>query len=177
MSETKRMVGSHNYDLNSAVALRDVYRLLAQVLADVQIAREANDGDDPLAKLRERFVEEEIVHLLIGTAVINRARLDHMAQVRSDPGTGLLPVDHECGSFQPDITADNEVALSFREACNKIIHAKHITCEPTGDEDDAFPSLQSVWTLRGNHRDSAWQAHLFLPDYVRASVINFSDVK
>jgi hypothetical protein len=57
-------VGRHNYELNSAIVLRDLYRLMSMAMADRPFMAEATKPDDPLRILRDRFIEDELVHLL-----------------------------------------------------------------------------------------------------------------
>jgi hypothetical protein len=173
MSPLER-IGHHNYELNSATILRDVYRLLAMVVADQTIAMLATDADDPLARLRNQFIEDELVHLLIGTAVVNRSQDDHMRELRADEGEfSFQPANFDCGILQPNILEDVEVPLSFREACNKIIHAVQIAAEGEDREGAAFSIMPPGIVLRGHQNKKAWSARLSLIEYARASVKNF----
>jgi hypothetical protein len=81
--------GRHNYELNSATVLRDLYRLVAMVVADQGLMNSAG-GPDPLKALRGLFLEDELVHLLVGTAVANRIQLEHMSGPRDEPGMSRL---------------------------------------------------------------------------------------
>jgi hypothetical protein len=173
-------VGRHNYVLNSATVLRDAYRLLCLIMADDGIARLSESENDLLGAVRDQFVEDELVHLLISTAVMNRAQDDHMSAPRNDEGElGFAPLHHECGSLVEDITKDEpkEIALSFREACNKIIHADHITAEVEQIEGAAYPVLPRALVLRGRQGKKAWQAFLNVPEYVRGTFRNFRDLR
>ncbi|MEX4008260.1 hypothetical protein [Neoaquamicrobium sediminum] len=171
--------GRHNYVLNSQTVLRDVYRLLCAVLADGELAQVARDEHDVLVHLRDQFIEDELVHLLIATAVMNRSHDDHMMGPRQDKAElSFKPVTHACGTLLPDVDKDvaEEVELTFREACNKIIHADHITAETEQREDAAFPVLPQTVILRGTQGKKAWQAILNIPDYARATLVNFRDL-
>ncbi|WP_374307390.1 hypothetical protein [Dongia sp.] len=166
--------GRHNYELNSATVLRDAYRLIGLALADSCIARECQNLDDPLFRLREQFLEDELIHLLIGTAVANRLHDDHMWDLRNDPDElGFLPVVRDCGSLQPDILEEAVIPLGFREACNKVIHAIQITAEPQQMDGAAFDHLPVVLVLRGTQNGRGWQAHLNLLEFIRATSENF----
>lgn len=166
--------GRHNYELNSATVLRDAYRLIGLALSDSCIARECRDLNDPLFRLREQFVEDELIHLLIGTAVANRLRDDQMRDLRNNPDElGFLAVPGNCGSLQPDVLDEAIILLTLREACNKVIHAIQITAEPQHLVGAAFDHLPVVLVLRGTQNGRAWQAHLDLLEFVRATVENF----
>lgn len=172
--EARMWHGRHNYSLNRATVLRDLYRFVSMVAADRDLMRSATGRDDPLLALRAQFLQDEFVHLLVGTAVPNRIQLEHMRDLRADPSElDFRTPEHVCGILRPDMLREREVPLTFREACNKIVHAMHIVVETAGDPDFYFSS--NVVVLRGEWRDEAWIAHLRILDYVRASVRNFED--
>jgi hypothetical protein len=165
---------ANNFQLNSAIVLRDIYRLLSLFAGDPAVLETVEGKDDPLVSLRDQFIADEVVHLLISTATANRIHDEHMGWLRRDPNEADFPhIDSACGTLWPDILKDDTTTpLTFREACNKIIHAIHIVPETAGDpaENPLSPNI----ILRGHLRDKAWEAHLDLVEYVRASVRNFS---
>lgn len=73
------------YRLNSATVLRDLHRLLSAFLAYSPIHALAAGDDDPLRELQERFTEDEIVHQLVSTAIMNRLHMEHMRKLRENP--------------------------------------------------------------------------------------------
>lgn len=176
----KEWIGRHNYSLNSDTVLRDVYRLLNVVMADEAIARLAIAPGDVLVDLRDQFVEDELVHLLISTAIMNRSHDDHMDGPRNDAAElSFAPVALGCGRLVTDIggAKEEDVELTFREACNKIIHAEHITVETHNAENVAFPFLPTTVELRGTLRKKPWLAFVDVPNYVRATLLNFRDIR
>lgn len=132
----------------------------------------APDAGDPLRMLRHEFFADEIIHLLVGTAVANRVQLEHMSQLRADPEhPEYQPVVVVCGSLQSDVLNGSDIIpLTFEQACNKIIHAVHIV--PDCGNPDESP-LTSEVKLRGRRGKEYWAAYLNVPQYVRASVLNF----
>ena len=124
--------GRHNFVLNSETVLRDAYRLLSLVLGDQIISATCEDERDPLAQLHDQFIEDELVQLLISTAVMNRTQDEHMSGPRNDENElSFSPIVHHCGTLNANLMAEDVVTkpLTLREACNKIIHAEHITAE------------------------------------------------
>jgi hypothetical protein len=163
---------SKNFQLNSAIVLRDIYRLLSLFAGDETILGIV-EGDDPLISLRDQFMVDEVIHLLVSTATANRIHDEHMRALREDPSQPDFPaIDHECGSLWADMLDGEEGPLTFREACNKIIHAIHIVPETAGDPAENPLSWNII--LRGHLGRKAWVAHLDLIEYARASVKNFS---
>ncbi len=165
--------GRRNYHLNSATVLQDVYRLLSIVMGDQAVMRASEPGDR-VRTLRNRFIEDEFVHLLISTAVANRTQLEHMAGPRNDPDElSFSPLEQDCGRLQQNVDAITRVPLNFREACNKIIHAESITAQTSGEPEHT--PVGTTVALRGRSGKKTWLAHLDVVDYARGSVRNFED--
>lgn len=167
--------GRRNYELNTEKIRRDLYRLATLVLADRPMSVEAHDTDDPLAKIRDQFVEEELLHLLISTAITNRIIGEHLGELRNDPAEmSFPPINQDCGALKKNLQSQVEELLSLREAANKIIHANEIESETQDIADGAFPILPNILTLRGELSSSHWEAKLDLVKYIRASANNLN---
>lgn len=166
--------GRNNFELNSSIAIRDVYRLFSMFSGDGQLFELAPTPDDPLRLMRDDHFADEITHLLVGTAVANRIHLEHMSSLRADPKVGQhQPISVTCGTLQPDVlNSSREIPLTFDQACNKIIHAIHIVPDCGNPAENP---LTSEVKLRGHLGKAAWFAYLNIPQYVRASILNFRD--
>lgn len=170
------MVNRRNYKLNSAIVLRDVYRLLSVVQADEPLVMATRSDTDEFAMLRDWFAEDEFVHLLIGTAVANRAQDDHMKSFRNDENElSFQTKTAQCGTLIRNYTDENSPTeeLSFREACNKIIHAEKIMPELQQVKGAYTPFLLPEVTLYGEQNRREWKAVLDIHSYCRSSYINF----
>ncbi|MFS2175345.1 hypothetical protein ACCC98_05235 [Rhizobium pisi] len=163
----------NNFELNTSIALRDAYRLFLVFAGDAPMFDlPADDQQDPLRLMRDDLFVDEITHLLIGTAIANRIQLEHMDGQRPGSSDGAARIsDAGCGELWPDVLEDKgSQKLSFREACNKIVHAIHIVPDCGNPAENP---LTSDVKLRGHKGKEAWVAHLNIPQYVRASVMNF----
>lgn len=179
LERQREWIGRKNYTINGGNVLRDAYRLLNAVLADNSIAHVAVNKRDALVELRDRFVEDELVDLLIGTAVMNRAQDDHMSGPRSDASEiSFVPVDQPCGRLVNYLGTKKEaqIELTLREACNKIIHSDQIIVETREVADTAFPPMPPIVFIFGTLGKNEWRAELDIVDYVRATVKNFGDL-
>ncbi|WP_454818930.1 hypothetical protein [Labrys neptuniae] len=166
--------GRHNYQLNSAIVLRDLYRLLTMAMADQPLMAAAERRDDPLRSLRDQFIEDEVIHLLVSTAIANRIHLEHLRGPREDPDeAGFQLIAHICGELQPDADDAAKKPLLLHEACHKIIHAENIVVQTEGNPENTPWRRQLDITLRGQLGRRTWVAHLLLIEYARASVRNF----
>lgn len=172
-------IGRHNYVINAETVLKDVYRLLSLVVGDRALALLPEDNHGLLVGLRDQFVEDELVHLLIGTAVMNRSHDDHMSGPRRDADElSFAPVTLVCGTLTTEGRKETAtVDLLLREACNKIIHADQIRVETETVGNAAFPVLPHDVILVGRAHDRHWQAILSIPNYVRATIMNFRDIR
>jgi hypothetical protein len=154
------------YRLDSAIVLRDLHLLLC-VFLSIETIRHSYQGDrDPIESLHERFGETELQQLLISTAIMNRTHMDHMRNLRGSPDElSFKPLEETCGALrQPENVP--EVALTLREACNKIVHARKIELEL-----ERHPRLH----LSGRNGPVRWSAMIEVVRYVRASIKNFED--
>jgi hypothetical protein len=156
------------YRLNPTTVLRDLYRLSAALLSLEPIAKiTARKEDHQISMLSEWFAEDEIVHLLVSTAVSNRLQLEHMRNLREDPDErSFEPLNGTCGRlYQPADDAEG-VPLEFREACNKIIHAEQI---------ELANNMEPVLRLDGKQNKTRWHVAIHVLDYIEISVRNFED--
>ena len=124
-------------------ALRsDLYRLVVLLLADESVAEV-----DAFRDLADAHHEAEVNRLLIWVAIAVRQLLD------IDDTTSR----QTCGRFWPDLSdATREQDLTFREACNKLIHAVEIVPYGFGDDPATIPErarFEGTITIRGRWRD------------------------
>src|SRR6056297_1329529 len=113
--------------LNSEIVFRDTYRLLCLFMADKAIFEMTPQGqqvwggsqrsEEPLFRLRHQFVEDEINHTLINLAICNRTHMELM-----DEQHGREHPASVCGKLIENTHEETVKDLTFREACNKIIH-------------------------------------------------------
>lgn len=169
--------GKNNYQLNAEIVLRDIYRLACMVLADPAVMAITGENlNEPLYRLRSQFVEDELVHQLLSSAISNRTQIEHMVDHRGQmEGRGFQPDAFECGALQANVDKSDSVPLTFHEACHKIIHASAIVAQ-TSAEPELTPMKMEL-TLRGKKMKSTWVAHLDLLEYVRGTILNFGDLR
>ncbi len=114
--------------INISAYHRDLYQLLTLLLADEKVAMNAN-----FKNLSESNHDNEVNRLLIWIAIATRQLLDiktHSIGVRV------------CGSFCKDFPDTDYEGLTFRQACNSIIHAVEIL---SYDPDDEESTKEGVW--------------------------------
>ena len=164
----------HNYELNPDTVLRDAYKLLCVVMADRAIT--GFDGTDNLVSLRNHFAEDELLHTVIQLAIMNRKQLDNMKELRSDPSElSFGSVERKCGELtENDGPNSDKKCLTFREACNKIIHAEKIKVIPDENGDSVFPGRESTLILCGTKDQNPWQANLVILEFLRGTFNNFN---
>ena len=152
------------YRLNAQTIHRDLYRLAAILLSYMALEK----SGDRLLDLRDQFVDDELSHLIAQTANANRLQREHMQLLRTDPTeTSFEPVEGNCGEWDwPTEAWKAGKPLSFKDACDKIIHAQEvgiISFDP--------PSI----FLSGQRSGKKWEVKVDLLQYIELSAKNFDD--
>lgn len=114
--------------INISAYHRDLYQLLTLLLADEKVAMNAN-----FKNLSESNHDNEVNRLLIWIAIATRQLLDIKTH-----SIGL----QICGQFCKDFPNTDYEGLTFRQACNAIIHAVEIL---SYDPDDEESTKEGVW--------------------------------
>lgn len=133
--------------LIDVLALRsDVYRLVSLLFADERVAEV-----DALRELADFHHEAEVNRLLIWIAIAVRQLLD------IDSGMSK----RTCGQLWPDLRRETREDLTFRDACNKIIHAVEIIPYDFGGDEANIPDrarYNGTITVRGRWRKKSTRA-------------------
>ncbi len=147
-----------------------IYELSAIVFGSEGLARlSTGDNRDEFDKLRMRHEVAQASKLLIEIAVVLRNFID----------SGSWPMDpiHEirvqerpemCVGLVRD-TKKGENELSFREACNKVIHAERISFGMKSMP-GKMDCLDGMVELHGRREKSAWVTDIQLSDFIRMAV-------
>lgn len=125
---------------------RDLYRLVVLLLADESVAEVGAFRD-----LADAHHEVEVNRLLIWVAIAVRQLLD-LDSARAG---------QSCGQLWPDLRRDASRDLTFRDACNKIIHAVEITPYDLGDDPGTIPErarYDGKITIRGRREGKITRA-------------------
>ena len=133
----------HRFD--SGPIILDLYRLLSLVLAEKQVSVLIKAEFDGFAWLRERYLESEIVRILISAATSIRISFD-----QTDP-LMFENLTTNCGTLHWPKQDKTEV-LDLREACNKIIHATRINFDGRLDPMDhpSNPEPDPLYLIRSS---------------------------
>ena len=101
--------------INMLTLRRDLYFVLSLLLADKNVA-EVPD----VVVWTKTFHEDEVRRLIFWIAAAMRGLLDLLDREKDDFS------NRSCGEYWADLENDTETALTFRQACNSVIHAKEI---------------------------------------------------
>jgi hypothetical protein len=146
----------------------EVYRLMtilesSRVLADYAGTYE---GDRNKVEALRGWEYPEVSRIVVSLAAIIRTAMD------ADPGLYAvdfieLEVERPVGVLMPDATKPRAwESLEFREACNKVIHAKRVEPQRTVDSG----ALTGELFLYGDYRKKDWQARLDLREFALAAL-------
>ena len=147
-----------------------LYDLAAVVFGSEGIASLSTGEDlDEFDKLRVRHEITQATKLLIEIAVVLRNLLDsgnwpldeiHGTRVANRPETEVGVILEE---------SKQETSLRFREACNKIIHAKKISFGMRSLPEQ-MDFLDGTVELHGDRQGRSWVAKIRLADFIRMAV-------
>lgn len=147
-----------------------LYELSAIVFGSESIAKlSTGDDRDAFDMLRVRHEVAQASKLLIEIAVVMRNFIDseqwpmdavHETRVERRPEVSVGTVSVKDGG---------EKELSFREACNKLIHAERMSfgMKPMPEKMDC---LDGTAKLHGRRGKQFWLAHIQLSDFIRMAV-------
>jgi hypothetical protein len=156
--------------IDRALIYSSLYDLAAVAFGSEGLARQSTGADrDEFDKLRIRHEVGQATKLLIEVAVLLRNMLDgeqwpqdiiHEMRVERRPerSVGQLQAANGTGT-----------ALSFREACNKLIHAQRVSFGMR-DLPGKTPYLDGTAELHGTKSGQAWIAKIDLSEFVRMAV-------
>lgn len=149
---------------------RDLYFLMSLLLADKEMAEVEN-----VAVWTKTFHETEVRRLMLWVATAIRGLLDLLKKGNDDISK------RHCGEYWADVLADfpsGKEPLTFRQACNSVIHAKEMLLyrvpELEAEEIDRSVYTDRI-TVRGDHRSKITRAQLDIIRLVQTAddLINF----
>lgn len=156
--------------IESPLIYSTLYDLSVVVFGSEGLARlSTGDDRDEFDKLRVRHEVAQATKLLIEVAVVLRNLLDggcwpldviHEARVERRPETDV-------GVIQEG--AKPERGLQFRDACNKLIHAKQISFG-MATLPGRLNFLNGMVELHGDWQGIDWTAKVRLADFIRMAV-------
>ena len=154
------------HNLGYEVFWLDVYRLLSHCLASERIAGVEDDPHGPRS-LKKPHEKQEISRLLVNIASYYRVKCD-------DGSWEHAPWLHEqykgVGSLIEDLRNVEAIQqLDFREACNKIIHARHVHFDGDIHAETQAEYLNPVVHLYGTKAQNDWRATLDIVEFCKAA--------
>jgi hypothetical protein len=146
----------------------EVYRLMTILESSSALADYGGtyEGDRRKVEFLRRSEFPEVSRIVVSLAAIIRAAMD------ADPGLYAgdeieLEVERPVGVLRPDATQPRVwESLEFREACNKVIHAKRVDPQRTVETG----ALTGELFLYGDYRKKDWEARLDLREFALAAL-------
>jgi hypothetical protein len=144
---------------------RDVYRLVTLFHASERLA----NTPERVTKLRDMYQESEVCRLLLTIAVTARNNMDGNPSRTAywfddeDDTVGVLVKDLAC--------SENIQKLSFREACNKIIHCDRINFDYIEEKPRMGDSLRPQVYLYGLLSQKNWKATLEIDKFSNMALL------
>jgi hypothetical protein len=141
----------------------ELYRLLCIFSGGKAIASRTHTENDYSVWLRQNFEKSEASRLLISAAAILRNHLDSCAH----PEENEKALHASVGSFKPNKESKKRaLPLSFREACNKIIHADLIHYDFSKAKEPYRQYLRPFIHLYGFYQENEWKATIDILKFI-----------
>jgi hypothetical protein len=144
----------------------EIYRLMTILESSPALADYGGtyEGDRDMVEFLRGLEFPEVSRIVVSLAAIIRAARDADPQLYAG---GDLALERPVGVFMPDATRpDAWESLEFREACNKVIHAKRVDPQRTVDTG----ALTGELFLHGRFNKKDWQARLDLREFALAAL-------
>jgi hypothetical protein len=137
----------------------EVFQLACAFAASAELSRLAHEYPG-IGRLCKTFEMSDAARRLVSVAAMVRSALDTWSTAERE---GLIS---DVGELMPDICdPEKKTSLTFREACNKILHADSIDLAVEG----APIGLRYKITLEGQKGVKEWRAHLDLLKFVNVA--------
>jgi hypothetical protein len=147
----------------------EIYRLMTILESSTALADYGGtyEGDWDKVEYLRRSEFPEVSRIVVSLAAIIRAALDADPQLYAGSLELESEIERPVGVLMPDATRpDAWESLEFREACNKVIHAKRVDPKRTVDTG----ALTGELILHGDYREKDWQARLDLREFALAAL-------
>lgn len=156
------------YQPNLDALRADLHQLLCIFSASESIHRKVQDEPDFAKKhlVFEKLEDDAITKLLLSTAITLRI-LDE----REDGNLEMF--SRYCGSLQEGSKSNG---LSFRGACNKIIHAKEIEMARNTLSNEITYLFPEIYLSGTDQRKRTWRATVNIYEYVREGMIGITGI-
>jgi hypothetical protein len=113
----------------------------------------------------------EISRIVVSLAAIIRSSLDADPVGEGDSTYGPA-LRRSVGTLVSDLEApQKEVPLDFREACNKVIHAKRVELDTAPATRGTAPPVTGRLVLYGDRWGKEWCAELGLREYAFSALL------
>jgi hypothetical protein len=156
-------VSESRFDVDHDAFITEVYQLLAAFLASRPIAGLPDAGANltPVTTLALFPQRGFIPNRLIAVASLIRAKSDDGSWWHVNPVVGQL--------WEPFPGVDASIPLTFREACNKVMHATKVNYDTDRHPDTGVEYLNTKLHLYGSRAGSEWKAVFDVIEFCRAA--------
>jgi hypothetical protein len=161
------MPNGHGFWIEASYIDLELYRLVATVLASPLLAESArNDAFGRRFESLRIFEFSEVSRILVSVAAVVRNELEGRSSIELQRPVGRLITNLE--------KPLESKPLTFKESCNKILHAKIVQPETTELKDgDIAPALQPLVNLFGERGKQEWKAVLDIRQFAVAAAARY----
>jgi len=151
----------NGYPIDTVFFEENIYKLITIFGASEFLYNNFKNDNKNFFDRAKKFEESKVSEILISLAIMSRSFLDS-GSVNIDTNK-----DDHVGYI---IIQEKEKKLSFRETCNKIIHAKNINFDVNKSESVQGGFLSPIVYLYGEHQDDKWRAVINIVDFCKEAI-------
>jgi hypothetical protein len=134
---------------------------------NISLFRSEGEGDYDILGIFRRIEYSEISKRLISIATISRNTVELWTKKGVFSNSEFCEVVGKL--WENSVNKDKVHGLSFREACNKIVHANHINFDLTKIKDILSGHLNPIVYLYGVHNKFGWKCKIDIYKFVKVA--------
>jgi hypothetical protein len=160
----RRSIWTMGYPVEATYLDLEIHRLVAIFAASATLA-ESNQFD--WSWLKQHYEFPEACRILVSLAALLRNQIDTNPATAEEAVSGQR---NSVGTLVADLRAvPNVKALTFREACNKILHADAINPDVVDSSAPRKSALNPVVYLYGSRGEISWKASLNVYEFAHCA--------
>lgn len=168
--DLRRNPGDNGYRIDGQRVSLDLYRLLCTFAASpklLEIATKSREGGCVCSWTRRSFELSEVARLLLSIAATLRNNIDENP-FRAE--SVLTNEEENVGTLIKDLDNSKQTSqLSFRECCNKILHAYSISYDVSDKTSLYAGHINPIIYLYGEYYGKKWKAEVDIYSFAEAA--------
>lgn len=154
-------LGYNGYPIDTVFFEENIYKLITIFGASEFLYNNFKNDNKNFFDRAKKFEESKVSEILISLAIMSRSFLD----------SNIVNIDtNKEDHVGYIIIHGKEKKLSFRESCNKIVHAEHINFDINKSESVQDGFLSPIVYLYGVYQCDKWKVTINIVDFCKGAI-------